>query len=232
MGEKIQRHLSRLAMPKSWKIKRKGIKWVTRPHPGPHSLKLGMPLNVLLRDVLEYARTTKEVKNILQNQEILVDGIRRTNHRFLVGLMDVISIPKTKENFRILLNKKGYLIAFPIKNDANIKPSKINGKSIIKKGKLQLNLFDGKNILSDKKEAKVGDTAIIELPSQKIKQIIKFEKGATIYLVGGKHIGGTGVIEDIKENKISYKSGKDKVETLKKYAFVIGKEKSLIQLQE
>ncbi|MBW2996077.1 30S ribosomal protein S4e [Candidatus Woesearchaeota archaeon] len=232
MGSKVEKHMSRLAMPKTWKIKRKGIKWVTRPLPGPHSPKLGVPLNVLLRDILSYARTSKEVKNILNDQEILVDGIRRKENRFITGLMDVVSIPKTKENFRILLNKKGHIIAFPIREDANIKPCKIKGKVVIKKSKLQLNLFDGKNILADKTEAKVGDTALIDIPSKKIKQILKLEKKALVYLIGGKHIGETGTIEDIKGNKIIYKRGKDKFETLKKYAFVIGKEKPEISLPE
>jgi len=70
MGSKIERHLSRLAMPKAWKIKRKGIKWVTRPLPGPHSFKLGLPLNVLLRDILKLSKTTKETKSITEYYSI------------------------------------------------------------------------------------------------------------------------------------------------------------------
>ena len=232
MGNKVEKHLSRLAMPKTWKIKRKGIKWVTRPSPGPHSFKLGLPLNVLLRDILSYAHTTKEVKKILNNQEILVDGIRRKNHRFIVGLMDIVSFPKTKENFRILLNKKGNIIASPIEDkEVNIKPCKIIGKTVLKKGKLQLNLYDGKNILA-KEKPNIGDTVLIELPSQKIKDTLKLEKKATVYLTGGGHIGETGIVAEIKGNMLKYKRGKDTFETLKKYAFVIGKDKSLIKLPE
>ena len=233
MGSKVEKHLSRLAMPRSWKIKRKERKWVTRPLPGPHSFKLGMPLNVLLRDVLGYAGTAKEVKLILNNQEILVDGIRRKEPKFIVGLMDVFSIPKIKKQFRVLFDKKGHIIALAIKpEEAKIKPCKIIGKTVVKKGKLQLNLYDGKNILTEDKAAKVEDSVILEIPSQKIKELLKLEKGAVVYLTGGKYMGETGIIKEITGNKIIYKRGEDVFETLKEYAFVIGKGKPMIQLSE
>ena len=68
-------HLKRLASPKSWPIKKKGIKWVKRPFPGPHSFKLGLPITIVLREMLCYAKTLKEVRSILNNKEILVDKI-------------------------------------------------------------------------------------------------------------------------------------------------------------
>ena len=54
-----------------------------------------------------------------------------------------------------------------------------------------------------------------------------------VYLVGGKHAGTLGIIENVSENKIAYKEqageGK-KYETLKEYAFVIGKDKPIVSL--
>jgi small subunit ribosomal protein S4e len=224
MGSKVEKHLSRLAMPKTWKLKRKKIKWVTRPLPGAHPFDLGMPINILLRDIIKYARTTREVKNILYNQEILVDGKRRKNHKQIVGLMDVVSIPKIKKNFRLTLNKKGNLVADEIKSEeAKLKSCKVTNKTMIKKGKMQLNLHDAKNILTDNKKINVGDTVVIEIPSQKIKEVLKLEKGATVYLTGGKHMGEEGIVEDIKGTKLVYKRDKETHETLKKYAFVINK---------
>ena len=232
MGSKIENHLSRLAMPKSWHIMKKGIKWVTRPKPGAHTFRLGMPLNVIMRDVIGLVQTTKEVKKILQDQEILIDGKRKRDHRLIVGFMDVISIPKIKKHFRIILTKKGKIAALEIKDaEAKIKPCRIKGKSQIK-GKIQLNLFDGKNILVDKGEYKVGDSVLLELPKQKITETFKLEKGATVFLIGGKHIGETGTLEDIKKNIIVYKKKDETAETLKKYAFVIGKGKSSITIEK
>ena len=94
----------------------------------------------------------------------------------------------------------------------------------------KLNLSGNKNVLIDKDDYKVGDTVLLELPSQKISLHLKFEKGAMIFLTGGKHMGAKGVIESIEGNKVLYKDGKTTVETLKKYAFVIGKEKESITI--
>ena len=229
----VENHLSRLAAPKSWQIKKKGIKWVAKPLPGPHPIKLGVPLLIIFRDLLNYAKTSKEVKTMLYNNEIFVDGKRRKEPKFIVGLMDVISVPKTKTYFRVLLSRKGKISVVGIKEDEiNTKPCQIIGKRLLKKGKLQLNLFDGKNILVEKDDYEVGDTVLIELPSQKIKEVFKFQKSSLIYLTGGKHTGEVGVIENIKEDTVVYKRDKSTFETLKEYVFVIGKNKPIISLLE
>ncbi|NQV08595.1 30S ribosomal protein S4e [Candidatus Woesearchaeota archaeon] len=226
-------HLKTLNAPKTWAIKRKKNVFITRPKPGAHSFKEGMPLNVLIRDILEYTDTKKEVKHILMNKDILVDGKPRKDHRILVGLMDVVSFPKKKEHLRLLFNKKGKIDVVKIKeNESNIKICKIKGKTIVKKGKIQLNLHDGKNILINKNDYKVGDSLVLELPALKIKEHLKLESKSTIYLTGGRHIAETGVIEDIKGENIVYKSESGEVyKTLKDYAFVVGKTKSLIELE-
>lgn len=228
----VRNHLKRLAAPKAWNIKRKENKFIAKPNPGAHSLKLGMPLSVFIRDILKYAKTTKEVKKILQNKDILVDGIRRKEHRFIVGLMDVISIPELKKYYRVILDKKGKIGLIDIKkDDASIKPCRITGKNKVK-GKVQLNLFDGRNILVDKDDYKVNDTVIISLPKQEIKKCIRLDKKGIVFLIGGKRIGETGIVEDIIADKIRYKSKDGVFETLKKYAFAIGKEKPEIKLEK
>ena len=112
-----KKHLKRLVAPKSWKIKRKGITFVTRPNPGMHSKKNSISINVVLRDMLKYAKTTRDVKVILSKGDILVDGKQIKDNRFSVGVMDLIDIPKTKESFRVLLNKKGNISLVKLKQD-------------------------------------------------------------------------------------------------------------------
>jgi len=223
-------HLKRLNAPKTWGIKRKESRFVTRPKPGPHSFKEGISLNLILKELLNYADTTKDVKRILSNKDVLVDGKPRKDHRFLAGLMDIISLPKKKEYFKILLNKKGKLELNPIKeNYTGLKFCKIKEKSFVGK-KVQLNLHDGRNILVDKDSYKVGDTLVLEVPKQKIKEHLKLEQKSFVYLIGGRHIGETGIIEDIKGKNIVYKKDSGEVyETLKRYAFVIEKTKPITQ---
>jgi small subunit ribosomal protein S4e len=232
MGSQGEKHMSRLAAPTHWHVKRHGLKWVTKPRPGAHSIKTGMPLNVLIRDVLGYAKTNKEVKTILNSQEVLVDGRRRKELGFAVGFMDVLAFPKAKEYFRILFNKKGKLVLVPVKADeSSIKLCKITGKKLVK-GKLQINLYDGKNILAEKGDYGVGDSLVIEIPNLKVKETLPLKKGGFIFMMAGKHVGEVGQIKEIKGDKIVVKTEKAEFETLRKYGFVIGKDKPAVSIAE
>ena len=220
-------HLKRLAAPKTWHIKRKGLKFITKPKAGPHSLEAGIPISILLKDILHYGSTTREVKKILSASEIKIDGKVRKDFRFPVGIFDTIEITSINEHFRIILNKKGKLDLIKIKKeDASLKPCKIIGKTMVR-GKLQLNLFDGKNILVESNAYKVGDTALLILPENKISKHLKLNKSSTIFLTGGKHIGEIGNVEDIVEDKVIYKDNNGNlIQTSKKYAFVIEDERN------
>ncbi len=227
----VKNHLKRLSSPKKWRIKRKGIKFIIRPSPGPHNLETGLPLAVVLRDMLNYAGTLKEVKNILNNKTLLVNGIRRKEPSFSVGLFDIIEIKESKEYLRIVFDKKGKISVMKTeKTDAQIRPSKIKNKTKVK-GKTQLNFFNGDNLIIEKDDYKTGDTLILTVPKNEIKKKLEFKKSALIYLTGGKHVGTTGTIEEIKGNKIIYKVGSDLHETAKKYAFVIGENKPLVKIE-
>ena len=231
----MSKHLKRYFSPKSWKIKKKGIVYITKPSPGPHKIEMAMPLNVILRDVLRYAATNREVKFMLANKDITVDGIRRRDLKFPVGLFDVLSLSDIGEYFRITLDKKGSIILIRIsKDESSLKLCKIIGKKMIK-GKVQLNFYDGKNMLVEEDSYKPGDVVLVELikKSFKIKDHIKLTKDSLMFLTGGKHIGETGKVQDIAGGRIIYKTEKgDVVETLKKYAFPVGKDKPLIKITE
>ncbi len=229
----VKNHLKRLNAPKSWPIKKKEAIWIIRPNPGAHELANSIPLTIALRDLLKHAKTTREVKHIVYNKEVLIDGKRRKDLAYPVGLMDVISIPEIKENHRLLFNKKGKISAVKIDDkESKIKVCKIRQKKL-SKGKTQLNTTDGRNILVEKDTYKVGDSVVIEFEKQKIIQHLKLEKGALIYLTGGKHIGSVGKIETIDNKKIIFKTKENDVyETLKKFAFVIGEEKAVITIEK
>lgn len=225
----VKKHIKRLVAPKSWPINRKGTKFVTRPNSGAHPLERAMPLNLIIKLLLSYAKKTREVKKILNAGKILVDNAVRKDYKFAVGLMDVISIPETNEFFRLILNKKGKFILQSLnKEESNIKPCKVIGKTILKKKKIQLNLFDGKNIIIEEDSYKVGDTVLYDLKDKKIKGVLKFGNGALIYLFGGKYTGTVATLQDIKSFygsqpsmiKLKLKDGSE-FETLKDYAFVV-----------
>ncbi|MEK6949866.1 MAG: 30S ribosomal protein S4e [Nanoarchaeota archaeon] len=228
----MSKHLKTYFAPKSWKVRRKGMKYIAKPSPGTHKIEHSMPLSVILRDVLKYATTKREARHILNKKNVLVDNIARTDYRFPVGLFDVLSFREIDENFRAVLDKKGRISIVKIgKDESKIKPYKIIGKRKVK-GKIQLNLSGGKNILADEDKYKVGDAVLLDLEkNNKIQEAIQLKKDALIYLTGGKHIGQTGKVQEIIGKRILYKAedGED-VETLKEYAFPVGKDKPLINV--
>ena len=218
-------HLKRLTVPKSWSIKKKETTFIATPMPGPHKKSEALTLNLILKDFLKMANTTREVKRILHQKKVFVDGIPRLEYRFPVGVMDIVSIPELNESHRILFSEKGKFILQKLPSDPKEKYCKIIGKHILPKKRVQVNLYDGKNVLVDKDTYKVGDTIV--MADGKIKRHMKLEKGALIYLTGGKHIGATGKLLDIKKfkgienDRIIMETKEGKIETLKDYAFVI-----------
>mgnify|MGYP001589437233 CR=1 FL=1 len=233
-----KQHVHRISAPKTWAIHRKEIKFITRPNPGSNKLEHSISLNTLLKEMLSHAKTSRECKQILNSGKILVNKKIRKNPKFQAGLLDVISMEDLKEYYRILINKKGKLIVKKItKEEANIKPLRVLNKTVLKGKKLQLNLSSGYNIITDKNDINVSDTIIFDMQKNKIDHIIKLEKGALIYLINGSKIGHMGTLQDIRNFKgmqnpiITFTIGKDKFETLKEYAIVIGKDKPLISIE-
>ncbi len=220
----IKRHLKRIAMPKAWSFKRKGIKFIARPNPGKHCLDDGYALVNFIRDTLSIATTAKEVKYLLNSGECLVDGVTIKDTHHIVGFMDVVSFPKIKKNYRLVIGKKGKLVTVECDDkESKIKVLKIVNKTKVKGNKIQVNLSDGRNMLVSNDTYTVGDSLVIELPSQKVVEHIKLEKGVKLLLSGGKHKGDLGELISIHDKNIIYKNeAGDNVETLKKYAYALG----------
>ena len=182
-------HIKRLAMPRSWPLPRKTSIWVTKAAPGAHAIELCMPVVVVIRDILGYAKSTREVRHILHNNLVSIDGRICKDSRRGVGFMDVLTLGE--ENYRCIVDRKGILRYRQIsKKEAGTKVCRINGKTTIKGGKTQLHLHDGRNILTDDAaEYNTGDSLVLALPSQEIKEHIRFSDGIKCYLTGGAHVG-------------------------------------------
>jgi len=84
-----------------------GGAFAPKPSPGPHKERECLPLVVMLRNRLKYALTYREVVAIVMQRLISIDGKVRTDKCYPAGFMDVISIAKTNENFRLVYDNKG-----------------------------------------------------------------------------------------------------------------------------
>ena len=234
-----RKHLKRYKAPKSWPIHPKEKTWTVKPAAGPHAIEDSLSLMVVVRDVLKIADNSREAKTIINSGDILIDGKVKKDYKYPVGLMDIITIPKNETSYRVLLDNKNRLTLLKINNDdADAKLSKIVNKTTIKGGKIQYNLHDGRNLLTDG-DYKVGDVLSLKLPEQEVQNSFKLEEGATVLVTGGKHTGEIGKISEIIISKTSNpntviieNNKKENFLTLKDYAFVIGGEKPVIDLLE
>jgi small subunit ribosomal protein S4e len=226
----VKRHLFRLNAPKTWKIQRRGITFITRSNPGGMSKNLTLPLSNILKYELKLASTIKEVKHLVLSEEILVNGKKVDSYKYPVCFTDVVSFPKLGTYYRLIIDTDGILkLATITKEESLLKLVKIVGKTFVK-GKVQLNLLDGRNVLFDKHHYKVKDSLLLTLPDQIVKEHLAFEKGAIVVLYQGKHIGKVGKIEEIKKDSMIVKAKDEKFETSKEYALVIGKENPLLKM--
>jgi len=233
----VKNHLNRIAAPKNWSFGRRENRWTARPSPGPHSIKNCITQNYILKEILNYAKTLKEVKKILNEGNLVVDKKIRKEYNYPVGFMDVLEVPKLNEYYRVIYSADGRFILFPItKEESKVKLLKIIKKTAVKKGKIQLTFHDGRNIVLSNFEGSVGDSALYDLEKKEISKFISLDKGSLIYLDGGSHIGDIGKVKEIiRESDLSKPKVRVEVNgvdyiTFMNYAFAIGKDKPEINL--
>ena len=230
-------HMKRINAPRRWDVLRKKYKFITRPNPG-RDFSLSVSLNTVLKELLNKVKTTKEAKYLIKKQGVLVNAVRRYDEKFPVGFLDVVSFPSLKEHYRLIVNKKSKLFLLKIsEEEAKVKLSKVMNKKQLSKEAVQINCSDGRNFIlkkedSNLKQIKTNDSLLYTIPEQKIKQVIKLEKGALVFLYKGRHAGNLVVVDDFDRDNIVFKIGEVVFETKKAYAFVVGKDKPVITLNQ
>jgi len=199
--------MKRMFAPKNWFLdKCKGV-YATRPSTGPHKLRECLPLTTLLRQRLKYALNGMESLKICRDKSnnIKVDNKVRRDHRFPLGLMDVVTIDKTGENFRILYDVKGRYQAVRIeKKEAQLKLCKVIRKSLGKNKVPYIVTHDGRTIRYPHPDIKQNDSVKLNLESGEVDGVIKFENGASVFVKGGNNIGRVGVLQSIEAHQGSY----------------------------
>jgi len=238
-----KKHLKRLPAPKYWPIKRKTGKFTTRVIPGPHSREQCLPLTIVLREILGYAENMREVRAILSSGQIKIDGHVRKDPRYPVGLMDVIDITTSGERFRLVPKKRGGLRLVRIDDkEAGFKLCKIESKTMVKGGNIQLGLHDGRSLLlpEGEKPSKYNtlDTLKISIPEQKILDSVNLENGVYAVVSQGRNIGNEGKVIAIDRRVGTHASTVtmedpegNRFQTALEYVFVVGKSKPEVSLK-
>lgn len=243
MGRKGERKsLKRESAPKIWPIHRKEATWTYKVRPGPHPASRSLPLALILRDILDFGKYNREVRRIIYKGMVKVDGRPIKDLSFPVGVMDVISIPDVESIYRVFPSKKG-LTLHPIgKEEEEVKLCRIESKRILRGGRLQLNLHDGRNIILPSEEEGrnyvTKDVLKITVPDQSLMDTIKLADKAYSMILGGKNMGLFGRIVEI-ERKTGRKAtfivtvrGEDGsiYKTILDYIFVLGQDKPAISI--
>ena len=178
-----------------------------------------------------------------------VDGKVRREDDFPVGLMDVIGIPEMENFFRIIPSKKGLILNTISKQESEFKLCRIENKTMVKKGNVQLNLHDGSNILLrvtdseslPEETIKPLDTIKVSLPGRDILDRIEMKEKHYATIIGGKNIGKHGMIVEIQETKgrkfrkslVTIEDDKgNRYQTILDLVFTVGEVKPLISLPE
>jgi len=202
-------HLKRQEVPKNWPIVRKGTTYVVKPR---FSVKDGVPVLVVLRDMLKIAQDRSEVKRIIHLKQVLVNERKVNDERNNILFFDTINLIPLKKNYRLELSNKGKFFLQEIKEkEANEKIVKIVNKKTLRGKKTQLNLSDGRNVLSDVK-CNINDSVVVNLKEGKIEKILPLKEKAKVIVFSGKHLGSKGEIEkiDLEEKTAKVKAeGKD-----------------------
>ncbi|HEY7587993.1 MAG TPA: 30S ribosomal protein S4e [Thermoplasmata archaeon] len=228
--------MKRLPAPRSWAIPRKTDFWVAKPSPGPHPIERSVPLGLILRDMLHLCDTAREARHILNTRTILVDGRAIVDPKFPVGLMDVLSLGETKAHYRMLVDMRGRLVLVPVEaEETKWKLCRIEEKTTVRKGRTQLNLHDGRNLLLPKDQFKTGTTLKVQVPEQKVLGHYELSPGSVSLITGGQHVGELAHVllvqltRNPRANTVTFKEGFstdiDKV-------FVVGKESPEVKVPE
>merc|ERR1739838_1257918 len=208
MGYKGQRKImKRVNAPKQWYLgKLKGV-YGTKPSAGPHKTRECIPLNVLLQQRLKYAMSNMEATKIVKDKEglIKVDGKIRRDPKFPLGQMDVVTIEKTNEHFRILYDIKGRFQPHKIDaKEAQFKLCKVISKSIGKNKVPVIVTHDGRTIRFPHPDIQINDSVKLNFATGEITGVIKFQAGASVMLTGGNNIGRIGILQSIDKHPGSF----------------------------
>jgi small subunit ribosomal protein S4e len=190
-----KKHLKRLHAPKHWMLDKMGGVFAPKTSPGPHKERESIPLCIILRNRLKYALTGREAMMIAMRKLIKVDGKVRTDAKFPVGFMDVVSIEKSGDAFRLMFDVKGRFVLHRLSDEeAKFKLCRVVKQTFTKKAVPYIVTHDGRTIRYHDPAIKVLDTIKLDIETGKVIDIIKFEVGNLVMSVKGRNTGRVGTL--------------------------------------
>jgi small subunit ribosomal protein S4e len=224
----MSNHQKRLSAPTSWPVERKTETFTVKADAGPHG-EDGVPLLVLLRDVLGYVDSRKEAQYALDQDSVLVNGTIASDVTRPIGMFDILAFEEREENYRVFPGEGGRLALTPIDADAaGSKLGKITGKRLVPDGDTQLTMHDGETLLVEGDAPySPNDSLVIDNDDGSIVAHFPYEEGALVTAVDGQHAGEIGTVTSIDvtpgsgSNAVAVETREGAFETIEEYVVVI-----------
>ncbi|MFB6228235.1 MAG: 30S ribosomal protein S4e [Halobacteriales archaeon] len=223
----MSNHQKRLSAPTSWPVGRKTETFTVKADAGPHG-EDGVPLLILLRDVLGYVDSRKEAQYALDQDSVLINGTVASDVTRPIGMFDILAFEERAENYRVFPDEGGRLALTPIDADAaGSKLGKITEKRLVPGGDTQLTMHDGETLLVAEDAYTPGDSLVIGNEDGSVIAHFPYEEGALVTAVDGQHAGEIGTVTSIEvtpgsgSNAVTVETGEGAFETIEEYVVVI-----------
>ncbi|KAK1444463.1 30S/40S ribosomal protein S4 [Babesia gibsoni] len=195
MGRGTKKHMKRINAPSHWFLDKLNGAYAPKPSPGPHKSTECLPLILLLRNRLKYALTYDEVKLIVMQKVVRIDGKVRTDITYPIGYMDVVSLDRTNEHFRLLYDTKGRFIPHKITaEEAEYKLCRVTKTFLGPKEVGMAITHDGRTVRCVHPDVKPGDSLRIDIATGKVLEFLKFDVGSLVMVTGGHNQGRVGTV--------------------------------------
>jgi ribosomal protein S4E len=159
----------------------------------------------MLRNRLKYALTGKETTMICMNKHVLVDGKVRTDPNFPAGFMDVIEIPKSGDQFRLIYDcKKRYVLHRISDEEKKYKLCKVKRQEISQKKIPLIVTHDGRTLRYPDPLVKVDDVVKVDIATGKMVDFIKFDIGKLAMITRGRNTGRVGTVTLVERHPGSF----------------------------
>jgi len=224
----MSKHQKRLSVPNSWPVERKTATFTVKAGAGPHG-ESGVPLLIVLRDVLGYADNRKEARYALNEDSVLINGKAVSDEERPVGMFDILTFTQREEHYRVFPGEGGRLALTAIEADAaESKLGKIVNKTHVAGGDVQLGLHDGETlIVEDADDYSGGDSIVVDNETSDVIAHFEYEEGALVTAVDGAHAGEIGTVDEIQvtpgsaQNNVLVEQEDGGFETVEEYVVVI-----------
>ena len=223
----MSNHQKRLSVPKSWPVERKTETFTVKAGAGPHG-ESGVPLLIVLRDVLGYVDSRKEARYALDQGSVLINGTAVSDEERPVGMFDILAFTEREEYYRVFPGQGGRLSLTPIDEDsAGSKLGKVVNKQHVPGGAVQLTLHDGQTLVVEDGSYDTDDSLVVANDDDAIVARFEYEEGALVTAVSGEHAGEVGRIDEIQvtpgsaDNIVRVEQDDGAFETVEDYVVVI-----------